>query len=60
MANNISRIAEMLEVSPQSLRKWEKQGLIPAPHRRPTGHRDYSIEDIKAITEIRKEDSKWQ
>ena len=49
MANSIGKIAEMLEVSPQSLRKWEKQGFIPAPHRRPTGRRDYSTEDIKAI-----------
>lgn len=51
MAYSISRVAEMLEVSSQSLRKWEKQGLITKPRRRPTGRRAYTDEDIKAIEE---------
>lgn len=51
MAYSISMVAKILEVSPQSLRKWEKQGLIPKPHRRPTGRREYTDEDIKAIKE---------
>jgi len=51
MAYSISRTAEILEVSTQSLRKWEKQGLIPKPHRRPTDRREYSDKDIQAIKE---------
>ena len=57
MAYSIGRAAEMLEVSPQSLRKWERQGLIPKPHRRPTDRREYTDEDIKAIIEFLKKRS---
>jgi len=49
MAYSISVAAKILEVSSQSLRKWEKQGQIPAPHRRPTGRREYSDSDLAAI-----------
>ncbi len=49
MTYSVSMAAKMLEISCQSLRKWEKQGLIPTPHRRPTGRREYSDADIAAI-----------
>jgi len=51
MTSSISTVAKILEVSSQSLRKWERQGLIPKPHRRPTGRREYTDKDIKAIEE---------
>ena len=51
MSYIISRVAEMLNISDKSLRSWEKQGFIPKPERRPTGRREYSDVDIKAIKE---------
>ncbi len=51
MTYSIGTAAKILEVSSQSLRKWEKQGLIPKPHRRPTDRREYTDDDIKAIKE---------
>lgn len=51
MGYSIGRAAEILNVSVQSLRSWENQGLIPKPERRPTGRREYSDEDIEAIKE---------
>ena len=51
MAYSIGRAAELLQVSPESLRRWEKQGFIPKPKRRPTDRREYSEGDITAIKE---------
>ena len=51
MHYSISRVAETINVSAQSLRSWENQGLIPKPERRPTGRREYSDDDIEAIKE---------
>lgn len=51
MGYSIGRTAELLNVSVQSLRNWEKQNAIPRPDRRPTGHREYTEADIEAIKE---------
>ncbi len=51
MAYSIGEVARMIEVCPNSLRRWEKQGFIPKPHRRPTGRRQYTDEDVTAIKE---------
>lgn len=45
----IGEVSKKLEVSVTSLRKWEKSGLIPKPHRTPTGHRIYGHRDIEEI-----------
>ena len=52
MDYSIGEVAKILEVSPQSLRNWEKQGLIPKPHRRPTDLRQYTKEDIQTIKQF--------
>lgn len=52
MPYSIGEIAKMLGVSRESLRSWEKQGLIPKPHRRPTNIREYTDEGIKAIKQF--------
>ena len=52
MTYSIGEVAKMLNVSTQSLYKWEQQGFIPKPRRTPTNHRRYSSEDIKAIKEF--------
>ncbi len=49
MAYSIGEAAKKLRVSTNSLRGWEKQGFIPRVSRRPTDHRQYSEDDIKAI-----------
>lgn len=54
MTYSISEVAKMLRVSSQSLRTWEKKGFIPKPDRRPTGRREFTDEDIKAIKEYLK------
>ena len=52
MLYKISQVALMLGVSTQSLRNWEANGYIPKSHRRPTKHREYTDEDVKAIQEF--------
>ena len=49
MSYSIGEVSKKLEISPQALRNWEKQGLIPKPRRRPTNHRQYTDDDLKAI-----------
>jgi len=45
----IGQVAEIVDVSSQSLRLWESQGLIPAPHRTATKHRRYTGDDVEVI-----------
>ncbi len=52
MAYKISEVAKMLRVSTDSLRRWERESLIPKPLRRPTEHREYTDADIKAIKQF--------
>lgn len=52
MIYSIGEVAKMLDVSPQSLRTWEKQGFIPKPKRSPTNHRRYGDEAIRAIEQF--------
>jgi len=52
MTYKISEVAKMLRVSSDSLRRWERSGLIPQVGRRPTNHREYTDADIKAINEF--------
>ena len=55
MVYSIGEVAKMLKVSTESLRSWEKQGLIPKPNRRPTNQREYTEQGIKAIREFLKD-----
>ncbi|MEM6391240.1 MAG: MerR family DNA-binding transcriptional regulator [Planctomycetota bacterium] len=48
----IGALAERFGVSPESLRVWERQGLIPAAYRTPGGHRRYGVEHVRAITRL--------
>lgn len=49
MVYSIGEVAKMLSVSRESLRSWEKQGLITKPYRILTNLRRYTDEDIEAI-----------
>lgn len=45
----IGWLADRFGVSPESLRVWERQGLIPPAHRTPGGHRRYGREHVAAL-----------
>lgn len=51
MSYSIGKVADMLEVSTQSLRLWERHQLIPKPNRSLTNMRRYTDDDINAIRE---------
>lgn len=51
MSYSIGQVADMLEVSVQSLRLWERHQLIPKPSRSPTNRRRYKDSDISVIRE---------
>jgi len=55
MLLKISEVSERLGVTIESLREWEKSGLIK-PFRTPGGHRRYSEEDILKLTKKEKVD----
>src|SRR5579875_2662572 len=41
--------AEMLGVSPNTLRSWERRYSFPRPLRSPGGHREYTLPEIEAL-----------
>jgi DNA-binding transcriptional MerR regulator len=46
----IQEVADAFSVHTSTLRRWEKLGLIPPPHRRKDkGWRDYRPADVAAI-----------
>ena len=49
MIYGIGEVSKLLEVSTQSLRKWEKLGLIPKVRSTPTNRRRYTASDVKSI-----------
>lgn len=48
----IGPLADRFGVSPESLRVWERQGLIPPAHRTPGGHRRYGREHVVALAKL--------
>lgn len=46
---NISEVSKKLNISPQTLRYYEQEQLIPAIHRDQNGYRDYTDYDINWI-----------
>lgn len=55
MTYRIGEVARLLCVSRESLRNWEKDGLILKPQRSPTGYRMFSESDIQTIKLFLKE-----
>ncbi len=43
---NIGEAAKALGVHPETLRRWEKEGKIPAPWRTPGGTRRYDVDQL--------------
>ncbi len=48
----IGSLATRFGVSCESLRNWERQGLIPPSRRTPGGHRRYSEDHVFALAEL--------
>ena len=48
----IGHLASRYGVCPETIRVWERQGLIPPAQRTAGGHRRYSFEHIDAMNEL--------
>lgn len=50
---SIGQVAKHAKVNIQTIRYYEKRGLIPAPSRRDSGYRQYSLEMVDRIDFIK-------
>ncbi len=48
----VGRLAAAWGVAPESLRNWERQGLIPPSRRTPGGHRRYRADHVAALSNL--------
>ena len=53
---SIGKLADRYGVSPESLRVWERAGLIPTAHRTVGGHRRYGPEHVCALDRVMRAD----
>src|SRR5271165_6959995 len=49
----IGELAERAEVNIQTLRFYEREGLIPPPERTASGYRSYALSDLERVRFIR-------
>lgn len=49
MGYTIGQVSWALNIHQSTLRRWEREGKIKPPARRPSGMREYSREDVEAI-----------
>jgi len=47
--------AELLGVSPNTLRSWERRFQYPTPQRTPGGHRQYDLSELEALRRVLQE-----
>ncbi len=45
----IGQLARLAKVSVQTLRFYERKGLLPPPPRRPSGYREYPLETVETV-----------
>jgi MerR family copper efflux transcriptional regulator len=50
----IGKVARQAEVPINTIRFYEREGLIPPPARRPSGYRDYPADTVKRLRFIRR------
>ena len=50
----IGEVARRADVNVQTLRYYERRGLLPAPTRRPSGYREYSAETVRLVRFIKR------
>lgn len=48
----IGDLVDRFGVSAESLRNWERSGLIPSARRTPGGHRRYGLEHVRALESL--------
>lgn len=49
---SIGVLTRRFNVSAESLRNWERAGLIPPTHRTPGGHRRFGVDHIDAVHKL--------
>ncbi len=49
----IGRLADAAGVNVQTVRYYERRGLVPAPRRTPAGYRQYDADDVSRLRFIR-------
>ena len=54
MSMRIGEVAVGAAVNVQTLRYYERVGLLPAPQRRPSGYRSYDAETVRRVRFIRR------
>jgi len=54
MAMNISQAAKATGLSSKTIRYYEQQGIIPAPHRAANGYRSYSESQLEMLSFIKR------
>jgi Hg(II)-responsive transcriptional regulator len=50
----IGRLAEQADVGPDTIRFYERRGLLPAPERTPSGYRIYADDTVERLRFIRR------
>jgi DNA-binding transcriptional MerR regulator len=45
----IGQVASAADVSVDTVRFYERRGVLPAPQRRPSGYREYSVSTVERI-----------
>ena len=50
----IGKVATQAGVAIDTIRYYEREGLLPAPARRPSGYRDYPADTVKRLRFIRR------
>lgn len=50
----IGELARRAEVPIETVRYYERRGLMAAPHRRPSGYRSYEVQDLERLRFIRR------
>jgi Hg(II)-responsive transcriptional regulator len=53
-AIRIGEVAQRAEVNVQTLRYYERRGLLPAPRRRPSGYREYPLDTVRLVRFIKR------
>jgi DNA-binding transcriptional MerR regulator len=53
MVATISQVASEVGVRPDTIRYYERVGLLPSPDRSPNGYRTYRAEDVERLRFIR-------
>ncbi len=53
-AMRIGEVAQRADVNVQTLRYYERRGLLPAPQRRPSGYREYPRDTVQLVRFIKR------